>query len=572
MTRNWHLRLACCGLALFLIGSAGISAEVPTYRLPFPEGAAYSVLQSFDGRHGHTDAARFSVDFKMPTGTPIGAARSGVVVKVVEDHANAAPRQPEPGKENYIVIDHGDGTFGRYYHLDKAGSDVATGDAVERGQPIGRSGNSGASFGPHLHFDVTESCYEWGCQTVRFRFAMAKDDPLVEGETYSNDPRPAASLPLADLALESPLGLAVVEARVNGAKLTLLVDTGFDVTVIDAGVAERLGLKGEEATLVPQPGGAVATGVLPPIELALGGARFDIDSAQAMPLAGLFGSMGLPGDGILGHDVLSQAIFDFDYPAGRFRIWRSVPASLAEAQAIPVEIVNSEAFVEASLLVAGREPIVGRFKLDTGSTDVAGLNRNFGTANGILGLPGSRSLRGIAAGGATEGEILRIRGFDLAGLTVERPVIGITTDSAGFEDRADAGTIGGGVLTRFRLVLDYPADRILLLPGPGATMPGPVNKAGLMALAMPPAFDQIVVFQVIDGSPAAEAGLRSGDLLLSVDGSPATASALIPLWERLHQQKAGTPVEVQLERDGKAFGASFMLRDDWLPEVAPQQE
>ena len=158
------------------------------YRLPFSEGEAYSVLQSFDGRYGHTEAARFAVDFKMPIGTTVVAARGGQVVAVAEEHANAEPRKPEPGNENYIIIAHGDGTFGRYYHLDQGGSDVAIGDLVEPGQAIGRSGNSGASFGPHLHFDVTEGCYDWGCQTVRFRFASVTDDPLIEGETYTRDP------------------------------------------------------------------------------------------------------------------------------------------------------------------------------------------------------------------------------------------------------------------------------------------------------------------------------------------------------------------------------------------------
>ena len=176
-------------LVAFLAASTFVAAAEPIYRLPFPEAASYPVRQSFDGRYGHSEAATFAVDFDMPIGTPVAAARGGSVVAVVEAHPNAEPRKPQPGNENYVVVDHGDQTFGRYYHLDQNGAEVVMGETVVAGQLIGRSGNSGATFGPHLHFDVTGGCFEWGCQTVRFRFSGIEDDPLVEGETYGGTTR-----------------------------------------------------------------------------------------------------------------------------------------------------------------------------------------------------------------------------------------------------------------------------------------------------------------------------------------------------------------------------------------------
>ena len=43
---------------------------------------------------------------------------------------------------------------------------VSVGQRVPAGQEVGRSGDSGASAGPHLHFDVTRGCPDWGCQTI----------------------------------------------------------------------------------------------------------------------------------------------------------------------------------------------------------------------------------------------------------------------------------------------------------------------------------------------------------------------------------------------------------------------
>ncbi|HSE98038.1 MAG TPA: M23 family metallopeptidase [Blastocatellia bacterium] len=117
----------------------------------------------------------------MPIGSPIIAARSGEVVHVVESNNDATRK---PGEENVVVIKHSNGTFARYYHLTKDGAIVKVGDLVKQGEKIALSGDSGASAGPHLHFDVTKSCYEWGCETIRFEFEDVKVNPLKQGEVY----------------------------------------------------------------------------------------------------------------------------------------------------------------------------------------------------------------------------------------------------------------------------------------------------------------------------------------------------------------------------------------------------
>jgi murein DD-endopeptidase MepM/ murein hydrolase activator NlpD len=65
-----------------------------------------------------------------------------------EDFERDGPRA------NYVRILHEDGSMGLYAHLDYKGVRVSPGDRVERGERIGRSGNTGYSTGPHLHFAV----------------------------------------------------------------------------------------------------------------------------------------------------------------------------------------------------------------------------------------------------------------------------------------------------------------------------------------------------------------------------------------------------------------------------------
>ena len=151
------------------------------YALPYPVGESYLLIQGNNGPFGHEGAAEFAFDFRMPIGTAVHAARPGVVVAVEERFADGTR---QGGEENYVFVKHTDGTFGRYYHLKQGGALVEEDDEVERGQKIGQSGNSGASAGAHLHFDVTEDCPEWGCQTIRIKFLNAVDDPLESGELY----------------------------------------------------------------------------------------------------------------------------------------------------------------------------------------------------------------------------------------------------------------------------------------------------------------------------------------------------------------------------------------------------
>jgi murein DD-endopeptidase MepM/ murein hydrolase activator NlpD len=164
-----------------LLAPAPPDASDARYLLPYPIGAKHVLLQGNAGPWGHQGAAEFAFDFQMPIGTAVAAARAGTVSKVEESFANATRK---PGEENFVFVDHGDGTYGRYYHLDREGALVAPGDPVVAGQSIARSGDSGASAGPHLHFDVTRGCAEWGCQTVAITFANAGENPLVQGREY----------------------------------------------------------------------------------------------------------------------------------------------------------------------------------------------------------------------------------------------------------------------------------------------------------------------------------------------------------------------------------------------------
>lgn len=140
------------------------------YRLPFAGDRSYRVLQGFDTGFTHNGLEEFTVDFDVPEGTPVHAARDGVVARIEESNDRVCFGDGCGRFANYIVIVHPDGTTGEYYHLQKEGALVAAGEQVSRGQRIGLSGNTGNSTMPHLHFGVYRAD-SWGrTQSLPVRF------------------------------------------------------------------------------------------------------------------------------------------------------------------------------------------------------------------------------------------------------------------------------------------------------------------------------------------------------------------------------------------------------------------
>jgi murein DD-endopeptidase MepM/ murein hydrolase activator NlpD len=125
------------------------------YALPFKRGHQYKVIQGYNGRYTHKDTdSRYAIDFQMPVGDTVCAARKGVIIKTQDKYTKGGRNKKFKPYANFILIYHEDGTVTQYVHLKHKGVLVKPGDIVEKGQAIGLSGNTGWSTEPHLHFSV----------------------------------------------------------------------------------------------------------------------------------------------------------------------------------------------------------------------------------------------------------------------------------------------------------------------------------------------------------------------------------------------------------------------------------
>lgn len=126
------------------------------YRFPFEKSGTFAVSQAYPDTITHTDpSSQYAIDFVMPIGTHICAARGGVVIEIASDFFEAGVNAAKDGpRANVVRILHDDGTMSLYGHLNWNSIRVVPGQRVARGEYIADSGNTGFSTGPHLHFVV----------------------------------------------------------------------------------------------------------------------------------------------------------------------------------------------------------------------------------------------------------------------------------------------------------------------------------------------------------------------------------------------------------------------------------
>jgi murein DD-endopeptidase MepM/ murein hydrolase activator NlpD len=140
------------------------------YRLPYGDTVSYPVIQGYGARLSHRGVEQYTVDFGMAVGTPVHAARDGVVA-LAEDSHDAGCWREECGRlANFVVLLHADGTTGEYFHLERGSVQVRIGDRVERGALLAFSGNTGYTTAPHLHFGVYRTGGDGETQSLAVRF------------------------------------------------------------------------------------------------------------------------------------------------------------------------------------------------------------------------------------------------------------------------------------------------------------------------------------------------------------------------------------------------------------------
>jgi hypothetical protein len=245
-------------------------------------------------------------------------------------------------------------------------------------------------------------------------------------------------------------------------------------------------------------------------------------------------------NGIIGSDFIKQFVVEVDYPArvislhDKQKFSYSGPGEIVPARLNP----GGHPIVEGEIMLPGRDAIKGDFVIDLGSGGALALNRPF-VENQHLLNSNQKTIRAIGAGGTggvITGRIGRISGLKIGKFTIENPLTMFSEDTHGaFASATIQGNIGEQIMSKFKVLLDYDHDRIILEPNGTFREPMDNASSGLKIIGEGKDYRTFRVREVLENSPGTEAGLQKDDLIIAINERPAAELTLTKLVEQFER-------------------------------------
>src|SRR5258705_7063795 len=261
----------------------------------------------------------------------------------------------------------------------------------------------------------------------------------------------------------------LLPVRVNGGEPRFFIlDSGANSIALDRGFADSLGLHPAGSGAGTGAGaGPVAYRRYPrdSVEFTVAGVSFRSDRTISIDLSNQPGILGYSVAGVLGTDFFRRVVVEIDYDARFVRLHDPARYSPPEvAESIPLTFDHDVPHITARLTVPGRPARSRRLLVDCGSEDAVDdsvLLESRGPLRRVMG--------GVGSGQTYEVVFGRIERFELGRFVIED----LPSVAPG------VALIGGEVLRRFRVTLDYSRNRMLLVPGRQLRDEVPEDLSGL---------------------------------------------------------------------------------------------
>jgi hypothetical protein len=345
----------------------------------------------------------------------------------------------------------------------------------------------------------------------------------------------------------------LVPARIeNSLPLWCELDSGGGgpLVFIDAAQAAAIGVQPTFYGRSAGPAeGALALDLRARVTLALPGVTLP---AQELVIK----SGALPGDkdASIGMLVLSRFVVELDHESPAVRLHDPTQFHYSgPGHGFRFTIEDNYPFTVATLTLRDGQQVSARMVIDTGAVgSIAYFSRSFAIQNKL-------TERALASAPDTMAlTACRIERFALGPLGVNRPVVHhFGTPGFGGKSEPD-GMIAADFLRRFRVFLDYGRGRMILEPNRNYAGPAAFDASGLRVHRIPNAPNTLRIYEVLPGTPAAEAGLRPDDLLAALDDTPVERLSPGMVQEALTRE--GRESSLLIQRGGEVFTIRLKLR------------
>ena len=275
--------------------------------------------------------------------------------------------------------------------------------------------------------------------------------------------------------------------------------------------------------------------------------------------------VGEPIDGILGTRFFRGLVLDINYRKNRLTLYNSDTFEKPDDDyhELDLDIQNYKPYLPTKIITDDGTRIDTRLLVDTGSALPFLL---FLHTDPSLTLPENviRGNLGRGLGGDLEGYLGKVRyleikqGIYFSNIITNFQQVNGELDPAVYHRRN--GLIGNPILSRFDIIIDIIKEKAFVKPRKNYNKSFEYDRSGLIIYAFGPTLDQYYVKDVIENSPAEEAGIIKGDIIKKVGILPADLVSLGTITRRL-QKKEGKKVRFTLLRNGEKLRKTVVLRD-----------
>lgn len=347
-------------------------------------------------------------------------------------------------------------------------------------------------------------------------------------------------------------------AWVNGhGPLIFIFDTGGQNMLVPA-TAKALGVQVHGA----MPGGGVGNkttdyGLAKVATLRIGDATFHNQIVGVLDF-GIDDVEGVAIQGMAGFELFKRFVTRIDY--GKHTITVIEPTHFDPKDAgTPIPFVFNETNPEVD---GSFEGIPAKFDIDTGARDSLTLTAPFVQTHNLRAThpKGVDAVGGWGVGGASRGYVTRGKEVTIGPVKIPDVVTSFSTQKKGsFASAAFQGNVGAGILKRFVVTFDYPHHMMYLKPlaGPIADL-DTYDRSGMW---INQAKDGMQVMDVTVNGPAAQAGIKAGDVITHVNGKPAASIPIYELRRMLRDESPGTLVHFTVRRGAQTSQVVVTLRD-----------
>lgn len=396
--------------------------------------------------------------------------------------------------------------------------------------------------------------------------------------------------------------LIIVPVKVNGVPLNFLLDTGVEETILFS-LEQTDEIKFDNVEKIKLRG----LGKQESIEgLKSSGNRlemrdiFDNNHVIFIVLDQNFNfssHIGIPVNGIIGYQFFRNNVVGIDYDSKKITVYRDAEKIRKKLSkrftSLPMSIELKKPYLTSTVAQNGTD-ISAKLLVDTGSSDAVWL---FEEKSDSISLPEKffEDFLGRGFSGEIHGKRGRIDNFVLGGYRFDNPIAAFP-DSVSLRHvnmvRNRLGSVGGEILKRFSVVFDYRNERLYLKKGSHYDAPFHYNMSGLeiehsglqwvketvemntidLAVKYDANFNKLssdffykfelqptyTVTNVRPDSPAAQAGLLKGDLILNINGKNAYRYSLQEISQMLRSEE-GRTIKMVVERHGVELKMNFRL-------------